>query len=56
MASERVQRRIEGLLDEADESVYQLDWGVVRDRASPVLGLDLETLKSPAYLAADRGA
>ncbi len=40
MVSERVQRQIERLLDEAEESVSKLDWGVVPDRARAVLGLD----------------
>ena len=31
MASELIQRRIETLLDEADEAVANSDWAVVRD-------------------------
>ena len=30
MATERFQRQIEHLLDEAEEAVAQLNWGVVR--------------------------
>ena len=33
MASERIQRQIENLLDEAEEAVSRSDWGVARDRA-----------------------
>ena len=40
MASERIQRRIETLLDEADEAVANSDWAVVRDRAQNALRLD----------------
>ena len=40
MATERLQRRIERLLDEAEEAVSGLSWAVVRDRAQAVLGLD----------------
>ena len=40
MASDRLQRRIERLLDEAEEAVSRLDWEVVRDRAQAVLAFD----------------
>ena len=40
MASERIQRRIDILLDEADEAIAKSDWAVVRDRAQNVLALD----------------
>ncbi len=36
MASERSRRRIERLLDEADEAVTQLDWKTVSARQSPL--------------------
>ncbi len=39
MASERVQRQIERLLDEAEEAIAQLNWVVVRDRAQAVLAI-----------------
>ena len=42
MATERLQRRIEKLLDEAEEAVSDLNWFLVRDRAQAVLGLDLD--------------
>ena len=38
MASNRSQRRIERLLDEADEAAAHLDWETVRTRAQAVLG------------------
>ena len=37
MASDRRTRRIERLLDEAEEAVSSLDWETVRDRAQAVL-------------------
>ena len=37
MASERIQRRIEALLNEADEAVAGRNWGRARDRAQDVL-------------------
>ena len=40
MASERTQRRIDSLLDEAEEAIAQLDWQVVQARAQAVLALD----------------
>ena len=42
MASERAKRRIERLLDEADEAVVHLDWDTVRARAQAVLAFDPE--------------
>ncbi len=52
MASERIQRRIDILLDEADEAVAKSDWDVVRDRAQNVLRLDPGTQDALSYLAA----
>ncbi len=40
MASERVQRQIDRLLDQAEEAMGRLDWGTVRECARVVLGLD----------------
>ncbi len=40
MASERFQRRIERLLDEADEAISQFDWERVRQCAQAVLAID----------------
>ena len=52
MASERVQRRIERLLDEADEAVSRYDWEAVRQAARAVLRFDPENSDASAYLAA----
>ena len=55
MASERVQRRIDILLDEADQAIAQSDWSVVRDRAQNVLALDPDNGDAATFLAgADR--
>ena len=55
MASERVQRQIDRLLDEAEAAITQHDWGVVRDRAESVLAIDPENADAITYLAsADR--
>lgn len=42
MPSERIQRRIDSLLDEADQALNAGDWEVLRDRANNVLSLDPE--------------
>ena len=52
MASERVQRRIDILLDEADQAIAQSDWSVVRDRAQNVLALDPNNGDAATFLAA----
>ena len=51
MATERLQRRIEKLLDEAEEAVSDLNWSLVRDRAQAVLGLDLDNADGLALRA-----
>ena len=40
MATERLQRRIEQLLDEAEEAISQHNWEIVRGHALSVLALD----------------
>ena len=40
MATERLRKRIEHLLDEAEEAISQHDWEVVRGHAQSVLALD----------------
>ncbi len=40
MASDRIQRRIERLLDEADEAFAEHNWPVVQANAQDVLRLD----------------
>ena len=52
MPSERIQRRIDSLLDEADEAVREHQWTVVRERAQSALTLDPENADALAYLAA----
>ena len=52
LASERAQRQIDRLLDEAEDAVTQLDWGIVRDRAQAVLAFDPENSDGLAFLAA----
>ena len=42
MPSERVQRRIDSLLYEAEAAIKRSDWVLVRDRATNVLALDPE--------------
>ena len=57
MASERIQRRIDSLLDEAEVAIKQLDWRVVHDRAEAVLAIDPENADGLTYLAtADRAS
>jgi hypothetical protein len=52
LASDRLQRRIERLLDEAEEAVSRLDWQVVHDRGQAVLVFDPENAEGGAFLAA----
>ncbi len=52
MASDRSRRRIERLLDEADEAVTQLNWDTVRDRATAVLALEPDNADAHTLLAA----
>ena len=51
MASDRLQRRLERLLDEAEEAITQLDWRVVYDRSQAVLAIDPENSDGVAFLA-----
>ena len=52
MASERIQRRIERLLDEADLALDQGDWVLVTDRAGKVAALDPDNSDAKTFLAA----
>ena len=52
MASERLQRHIDRLLDEADEAIAQSHWDVVRDRAKDILAIDPQNSEGLAFLAA----
>jgi tetratricopeptide (TPR) repeat protein len=51
MPSERVQRQIDRLLDEAEDAIRRLDWPTVRDRATAALALDHENADALTYLA-----
>lgn len=52
MASERIQRRIDSLLDEADQAIANEDWTTGASRARAVLRVYSETSGALAYLAA----
>ena len=52
MPTERIQRRIDGLLDEAEEAANHKDWPSVRMLATEVLGLDAANEDAPALLSA----
>ena len=43
MASERIQRQIDRLLDEAEEALNRGEWALVQDRAGKVAALDPKT-------------
>ena len=51
MPSERIQRRIDALLDEADEAVTARRWDEVGEKASAVLALDADNADAQAFLA-----
>jgi len=42
MASERVQRQTDRLLDEAEPAIAEHSWSLARDRAQSVLAIDPE--------------
>ena len=50
MASERFQRRIERLLDEADEAISRYDWEAVRQAALAVLAIDPDNADGQTFL------
>jgi len=50
MASERIQRHIDSLLDEADQAVANEDWPTVASRARAVLRMDHENSDGLSYL------
>jgi class 3 adenylate cyclase len=52
MPSERVQRQIDRLLDEADEAIANSNWTRVRDRAEAALRLDPDNADARTYLTA----
>ncbi len=51
MPSERVQRQIDRLLDEAEAAITALNWDVVRDRATAAFALNRENADVATYLA-----
>ena len=55
MASERVQRQIDRLLDGAEAAITRYDWEAVRQAAQAVLSLDAENTDARAYVAAAEG-
>ena len=52
MPSERVQRQIDRLLDEAEAGLAETDWALVRRRSEAVLSLDPENADALSYIAA----
>jgi hypothetical protein len=52
MPSERIQRRIEALLDEADLAVSADDWPLVANKARAVLAMDPANEDAPLLLKA----
>jgi len=52
MPTERIQRQIDRLLDEADEAIASQDWTTVGNRARSALRLDPENQDAMSYLAA----
>jgi serine/threonine-protein kinase len=51
MPSERVQRQIDGLLDQAESGIAGRDWDAVREAARAVLGIDPENEDALAFLS-----
>ena len=56
MATERIQRQVDRLLDEAEEALSRRDWESVRDCARDVLALDPDNQDATAFLAASERA
>ena len=52
MVSERTRRRIERLLDEADEAIASGDWSLAQRRAQDVLAFDPESQEAAELLEA----
>jgi eukaryotic-like serine/threonine-protein kinase len=52
MPSERIQRQIDRLLDEADAAISRADWETAHSRASAALAFDPENADALAYLQA----
>ena len=52
MASERVQRRIDRLLDQIEQAMDNLEWATVRDCAQAILALDSDNSDALSFLGA----
>ena len=52
MVSDRIQRQIDRLLDQAEEAMGRLEWEVVRQRSRAVLSLHPDHADALTYLAA----
>jgi hypothetical protein len=52
VTSDRLQRQIERLLNEADEALTQRDWEAVRNRAQDALAIDPDSAEAASFLAA----
>ena len=52
MPSERAQRRIDRLLDDAEQAMDAHDWSLARTQAEAVLELDADNLDARSFLAA----
>ena len=52
MATGRIQKQIDRLLDEAEEASADRKWEIVRDRAQHALTFDPENANATAFLAA----
>ncbi len=52
MASERIQRQIDHLLDEAEAAINERSWTLARDHAQSVLAIDPNNTDALTYLAA----
>jgi predicted ATPase len=56
MASERLQRQIDRLLDEAERALSQRDWTIVQERAQDVVAIDPHNQEGQAFLSAAKRA
>lgn len=52
MTSERIQRQIDSLLDQAEAAIAQGDWELARERASGALAFDTDNQDARAFLEA----
>jgi len=48
MPSERIQRQVDRLLDEAEQAVGERDWALVRERAEGMLELEQDNADARA--------